>query len=138
MIKSQIIAVVTAITIFMGFGNIVDDKSVLEDKAGALYFVFMDLNEVETIISFYELELTNEQRAEITKLAYKNNDESEAYYQILKDKGETKEAIDEYNKNIQSSQETLIKDLKELLGDKYDEFEHWFNELWKDRGYKIR
>lgn len=126
-----------ATSVFIGVGNAIDKQSILEDKPGALYFIFMDLNEVETIISFYELELTNEQRAEITKLAYRNNDESEAYYQILKDKGETKEAIDEYNENIQLSQERLIEDLKELLGDEYDSFEKWFNDLWKDRGYKI-
>lgn len=129
-----IFAIVTA---FMILGNGIETESVLETTPGALYFVFMDFNHLEGIISFEEnVELTVEQSRGITDLAYRNNYEYEDYYKILNDKGNTKEAIDEYNKSIEASQERLIVDLKNLLGDEYESFEKWFNQYWKDEGFK--
>lgn len=128
----------TIVTAFIIFGNGIDTESVLETEPGALYFVFMDFNNVEGITSFYEnVEITEKQRNEITSLAYKNNDDYEDYCKILNDKGNTKEALDEYNKNIEMSQKRLIIDLKNLLGDEYMAFEKWFNQYWKDEKFKV-
>lgn len=99
----------------------------------------MDLNEVEVIVSLYEnVKLTEEQRDGITDLAYKNHAENHNYYKISNDRGNTKEAVDEYNKNIENSQIKLVNDLKNLLGNEYENFENWFNDLWDDGVFELQ
>lgn len=115
----------------------INPKSTLENTIDALYFVFMDFNEVESIISLSELDLTEEQREGITSLAYANHEENKQYYEIYVQKNKSYVSKKEYDENILKSQKKLIDDLQTLLGDKYDDFETWFNTLWKTNKYKV-
>lgn len=112
--------------------------STLANTIDALYFIFMDFNNVESITSFYEeVDLTEEQRMGITSLAYENHEQNSQYYNEYEQSLKTEEDTEKYNENLQKSQEKLIFDLQNLLGDEYDDFEKWFNNLWKSNKYKV-